>query len=389
MSILKRKQPLILVVEDNPDVKLAICDILEAYGYQVRSATNGIEALEILRQIRPDVILCDIMMPGMDGYSLLQHTRSDTELRTLPFIFLTGLTSTVDQRRAKDIGVEDYLTKPFNNNDLILAIRNALRRHQIMEEEMQRQMDLLRNQIVGILQHEFRTPLTFVMGWAEYLQDTLAEEPELDLENVRTSAAAILEGGRRLQRLIESFLLLSDLQNRRLQPEEVEVVNALDLWREAQVNLQEKIQETGMEVQILPENADAQVSVDPHLLINALTRLLDNALAYGREDSRHVWLSVVTMPRYIGLRIQDEGWGIPEARIPHLLHPFSRNQQEEWQVSSTGVGLSLALVHHIALSHGGSLEIESTVGEGSTFTLWLPDVISPPADDTEDTDGQA
>lgn len=165
------------------------------------------------------MILCDIMMPGMDGYTLLKHTRADTELRTLPFIFLTARTSVADQRLAKEIGIEDYLTKPVDSNDLIAAINNALRRRQIMQDEMQKQMDLLRDRIVAILQHEFRTPLTFVLGYSEYLLDVT--KGQFNIDELRTSAAAILDGGRRLQQLIETFLLLAELQNRTLKPEDV------------------------------------------------------------------------------------------------------------------------------------------------------------------------
>ena len=119
---------LILVVEDSADLNLALCEILASYGYRVLSAHDGYEALDVLRSERPDVILCDIMMPGMDGYTLLQHTRADVDLRTLPFIFLTALSSTADQRRAKEIGIEDYLTKPIDSGDLVVAIENVLQR---------------------------------------------------------------------------------------------------------------------------------------------------------------------------------------------------------------------------------------------------------------------
>src|SRR4051812_19407540 len=94
----------ILVIEDNPDLNRAICEILESYGFKVNSATNGSEGLDRLKWQIPDVILCDIMMPGMDGYTLLKHARADPQLRMLPFIFLTARTSMADQRLAREIG---------------------------------------------------------------------------------------------------------------------------------------------------------------------------------------------------------------------------------------------------------------------------------------------
>ena len=208
-----------------------MCEILRSYGYQVSAAYNGFDALDMLRtQPKPAVILCDIMMPGMDGYTLLQHARADVNLRTLPFIFLTARSSTADQRRAKEIGVEDYLTKPIDSRDLVLAIENALLRSRHMAEESRQKMDDLRNRIVGILQHEFRTPLTFVLGYAELLANT--DMATVRLEELRQWSAAILDGGRRLQRLIEGFLLLAELQNQTLAPTDLETLDAGSLWNE-------------------------------------------------------------------------------------------------------------------------------------------------------------
>ncbi|HMN30418.1 MAG TPA: response regulator, partial [Caldilineaceae bacterium] len=198
---------LIQVVEDDPNLNIAISETLRSFDFEVESFANGALALAWLEKHRPDVILCDIMMPEMDGYTLLRHTRADPQLRTLPFIFLTARASPADQRMAREIGVEDYLTKPIDSESLVAAIRNALRRQQLVREEMQLQMDELRNRIVAVLQHEFRTPLTFVLGYAEYLLEAI--ETGFDREELQTSVAAILDGGRRLQRLIESFLLLA------------------------------------------------------------------------------------------------------------------------------------------------------------------------------------
>ena len=145
----------VLVVEDDEHLNLALVETLQAYGYSTLSAYNGREALELLRGNRPDVIVCDIAMPVMDGYTFLQHTRTEPEWRLLPFIFLTARMTVEDQRRAKAIGVEDYLSKPIDARDMVAAIENALNRQRLMTAEIERNMDNLRNRIVGLLQHEF------------------------------------------------------------------------------------------------------------------------------------------------------------------------------------------------------------------------------------------
>jgi signal transduction histidine kinase len=358
----------ILVIEDNADLNLALCEILGSYGYRIRSAANGFEALDSIRAEKPDVILCDIMMPGMDGYTLLRHTRSDLALRTLPFIFLTARTSTADQRRAKEIGVEDYLTKPVDSNDLVAAIENALRRRKIMKEETQQRMDELRARIVGILQHEFRTPLTFVLGYAELLQSATSGLPEND--ELQMSAAAILDGGRRLERLIENFLLLAEVQDRILMPQDMTRINALDLWIEIAEAMHMQARDAGLDIQLSNDNADLCVSGDLDLLREALRRLMDNAIRYRRPASKHIWISVDTATTYVGFRIVDEGLGMDSARLQEFAVPFE--QPERDKRTSTGAGLGLALVTHVARLHGGSLQIDSEAGKSSTFTLWVP-----------------
>jgi two-component system, sensor histidine kinase and response regulator len=370
-----RNDASILVVEDNPDLNTAICEILESYGFRVSSAANGVEALDRLKRVVPDAILCDIMMPGMDGYTLLKHARADAQLRTLPFIFLTARTSLDDQRRAREIGIEDYLTKPVDSRNLVVAINNALRRRQIMQEEMRQQMDALRNRIVGLLQHEFRTPLTFVLGYAEFLMDTTATD--FNIDELRASTAAILDGGRRLQRLIESFLMLAELQNRTLESENVENLNALNLMRDIANASRQQLEEAQNTVVIFEQNNTAMVFGDEELLREAIKRLLDNAIRYRRPTSTHIWLSVEVISTYVGFRVRDEGVGMTPEVVQQFARPFEQFDRDNR--TQPGAGLSLALIYHIARLHGGNLEVKSEVGVGSTFTLWLPATPEAPA----------
>lgn len=358
----------ILVVEDNIDLNAAICEILESYSFQALSAKDGFEALTNLKERRPDLILCDIMMPGMDGYTLLKQTRTDTALRTVPFIFLTARTSIADQRLAKEIGIEDYLTKPVDSGDLITAINNALRRSQMMQDEMQQQINALRDRIVGILQHEFRTPLTFVLGYAEYLLDVT--KGEFNIDELKSSANAILDGGRRLQQLIETFLLLAELQNRQLKPEDLSRVNGLQLCRDLAQEFTQRLHENELQIIVEEQNKSAAAYADAEMIREAIRRLIDNSIRYRRPESKRIWLSVEQLPTYIGIRVRDEGRGMPSQMLEHFATPFEQVDRDNR--TQPGAGLSLALIRHIARLHGGKLEVTSEWGEGSTFTLWAP-----------------
>jgi len=358
----------ILVVEDNQPMNEAICDILEINGYIALSAGDGVEGLALMQKQRPDVVLCDIMMPRMDGYSLLQHARSDEQLRTVPFIFLTARSSVQDRRQAKSIGIEDYLIKPVDTQDLLLALANVLRREASTQLQTERQVDLLRTQIVSALQHEFRTPLTFILGYAELLADGPPES--MDVETLRAATSAILEGGHRLQNLIEKFLLLADMQHRRELPDSVSSMNAIELMA-AQAQAHSKAAtEAGLAFSLDCDVDDPTIFVEPNYLREAIGRLIENAIQYRRARSTRIRLSICAIDGYLGLRVIDDGRGIPVDQLAILSNPFVQIDRENRIVP--GMGLGLALVNHIARLHGGRLQIESTAGQGSTFTLWLP-----------------
>lgn len=358
----------ILIVEDNLAMNEAIADILDMNGYRVLSAGDGVDGLTLMQEDRPDLVLCDIMMPRMDGHALLQHARSDETLRTVPFVFLTARSSSQDKRLAKSIGIDDYLVKPVDTQDLLLAVSNVLRREENMRIQTDRQIDRLRGQIISALQHEFRTPLTFILGYAELLAEGSSET--LDVETLRTSTAAIMEGAHRLQSMIEKFLFLADMQYRRELPNPTGFVNCLDLVSTAAQAHAQSIEDAGMNLSLDCDLDEPIVLADPVYIRSALDQLIENAIKYRRPDSTHIQLSISTTEGYLGLHVRDDGRGMAAENLLRLRNPFVQIDRDNRIVP--GMGLGLALVNHIARLHGGSIQIESEEGRGSTFTLWLP-----------------
>lgn len=360
--------PTVLVVEDNFAMNTAICDILELNAYRVISAQNGEDALRLLAERKPDVILSDIMMPRMTGYDLLRHTRTEEDLRTIPFIFLTARSASDDQRLAKQIGIEDYLVKPVEPEDLLLAVENALRRASAISAETRRQMDNLRNEIVSTLQHEFRTPLTFILGYAEYLSEI--SKTDVDIISLQEAVGAILEGGGRLQDLIEKFLTLADLQSRH-KLDGFTGLNPYALLSEVAFSHSLLAQKAELKIVLSAQNQQRQILGSHRYLSDAIHLLLENAILYRRPDSCRIQLSVESADGFIGLRIADEGQGIPAPLLDGLRVAFAQVDRDNRTVP--GAGLSLALVQQIVRLHGGQLQMESEEGVGSTVVIWLPE----------------
>ena len=211
-----------------------------------------------------------------------------------------------------------------------------------------------------------------MLGYAELLANT--NPTNLNWDELRMAAAAILDGGHRLQALIEGFLLLAELQNRTLNTGELDRLDAAQLWRDVANEMEQPAAAANLKLEVVATKRPLYVTGDAHLIEESLRRLLDNAIRYRRRDSRVVRMSVVSVAPYVGLSIQDEGAGIAESAVAELMQPFEQPGRE--QRTGVGAGLSLALVKHIMRMHGGRLEVESTYGQGSTFTLWLPAAVS-------------
>ena len=248
-------------------------------------------------------------------------------------------------------------------------MRAALTHQSEMEAAIQRRVEVVRNEILGLIQHEFRTPLTFIMGYAEFLHSTLHEEIRRD--EIAHSVEAILEGSRRLHHLVESFLMLATLSREALPDDEFYPLDPMVMWRETVAPQREELNAAKLRVLLLepPDPIIAFGMMD--LLREALSRLLDNAIRYRKPESTTIMLATVAKPGYVGWSIRDDGIGIaPEMQL-RLAEPFQRGHHA--LTGEHGAGLGLSLARRVAELHGGYLEIESAEGVGSTFTLWVAD----------------
>jgi two-component system, sensor histidine kinase and response regulator len=198
----------ILVIDDEKDLLEEIVDILTFEGYDVVAASDGREGVQMAVQHLPDLVICDIMMPKMDGYSVLQELRNYQDTSMTPFIFLTAKVGTEDLRRGMNLGADDYLTKPFDSSELMRVVNTRIEKHERVAENYQEQMDVLRHSLVTTLPHELRTPLTGILGAAQVLTfepETLKPDEILDIANI------VIHSGQRLYRLIENYILYSHL----------------------------------------------------------------------------------------------------------------------------------------------------------------------------------
>ena len=366
----------ILVVEDDIALLEGVRDILELAGYEVFTATNGLEGLEILRNVVPDLILSDIMMPRMNGHEFYEAIRAHSEWLAVPFIYLTAKGEKVDVRLGKRLGVDDYITKPFEEEDLLIAVGSKLKRRAELRSAQEHEISQLKRSILTTLNHEFRTPLTYVTAYADMLQDSGGEMSETQF---RDFLRGIQAGSERLRRLVEDFIFLVELEAgeaTRVFERRRARLELSDVLREAVDGCMPEADACQVALRLeIPEPLPA-VFGDAEFLRDAVGRLIDNACKFRKPGVPGMVNVCATADRpgraerQVRIAVADQGIGMPPEELAHIFDTFY--QIDRAKMEQQGAGSGLAIARGIARLHGGSIQVQSQPGVGSTFTLSLP-----------------
>jgi len=349
----------------------AIRDILEGEGFEVLTVSDGEEALRAMETFRPDLILADIMMPRMDGYALYEAVRARREWVTIPFIFLTAKAEREDILKGKALGAEDYITKPFDPQELVVAIRSRLARTEAIRRVTETEFDELKQQITTVLGHELRTPLTYVTGYTELALDDLED---LSADELQEFLVGIKRGADRLTRLVNDLLLLIRLDTGRTAREFRDLATVHDdlgaVVERTVRQFESQAAEQGVVLDVQIEPDLPPVLICETLFVDALGRLIDNGIKFSLRDEKRVVVRARAKDGRVEISVSDRGIGIPPEEIPHLFERFRQIRRD--RLEQQGVGIGLTIAREMIRLHGGDIEVESTLGEGSTFTIWLP-----------------
>jgi signal transduction histidine kinase len=361
----------ILVVEDHKSMSRAIQGILESEGYAVFTATDGIEALEMMEDVRPDLILADIMMPRMDGYTLYEEIRACPEWIPIPFIFLTAKSEREDRLRGKKMGAEDYITKPFDAEELIVIVRSRLGRAQAIQEATEASFEQLKQQIVTVLGHELRTPLTYVTGYTDL---ALEDVSSLSPQEVEEFLHGIKAGADRLNRLVQDLLLLVQIDSGRAGQEFKALAsqrrNLVEIVKHTAKQFTRQAKRHNVSLEIKAGSDLPPVELCEPYFVDALGRLIENGIKFSQDEGKEVAISTEAGDEWVKIAVSDEGVGIPPEQQDHLFDRFRQLNRD--QLEQQGAGLGLAIADELIRLHGGKITVESTPRKGSTFTILLP-----------------
>lgn len=359
----------ILVIEDEPDVRENIQEILELDNFATITAENGLLGVQLAKEYHPDLIVCDVMMPELDGYQVLEALRQNTITATIPLIFLTAKVERSDFRLGMELGADDYLTKPFTRIELIKAITTRFEKQASAEQKTQNQLNQLRHNITSSLPHELLTPLNGIIGLSEILIDDYLSMPETE---VKEYLHDIHLSGKRLYRLIQNFLLFANLELIVTNPERLQV------WRNKAEGTSAKkviasvaydiVKKANRENDLQLELQDATIKVAEEDLKKVVQEIVDNACKFS-QIGHPIEITSNTDGNFLTLCIINQGRGMTAAQISQIgaYMQFERKLYEQ-----QGSGLGLIIAKRITELYGGEFSINSIPNQHTIVRMTFP-----------------
>ncbi|XZN92745.1 MAG: response regulator [Microcoleus sp.] len=365
----------ILVVDDAPDNVLLVETILEEEGYEISSADNGFSALLQIEKSPPDLLLLDVMMPGMDGYEVTKRIRQKTELPFIPILLITAHDS-ASVVQGLDMGADDFIRKPVEMDELLARVRSLLRlKHSVDERNS---IALQREDFVSRLAHDLRTPLVAADRMLTLMQQGALGEISLPMHEafgtmVRSNKNLI----NMVNMLLEVYRYEAGGKSLSFAP-----VDLRQLIAEVAQELAPLADAKGLSVNLdLTESAEsapiAKYPGDRLELYRLLTNLIGNAIKFTDTGSIDIRLKAANSPDFtsfknqplawVVIEIQDTGAGISPAEQAKLFQRFGPGTHKR-----SGTGLGLHLCRQIVEAHRGTIEAKSELGNGSLFTIRLP-----------------
>lgn len=358
-------QKKILVIEDEFEIRKDILKTLSLSDYQTYSAGDGASGLELAKKFKPDLIISDIMMPKLDGFSVLRELQKLPETSTIPFLFLSAKSERSIIREGMNLGADDFITKPYDINDLLEAIQLRLKKHEELDEIHTKKLELLSDSIHRSIPHEVRTPISLILGYSDYL---MKKFDKLCTEETKEMISNIYEAGKRLNKLLDNQLLYIKLLDILSKKEEiVKYRQRKTFFAEYLIkDLIFYLDETNSRMSDFRVSLrDATLKISEEYFIKMIKEVIDNALKFSETGSAIDVKSRISGSNYY-LTFRNTGRGMTEEEIKTIgaYMQFERNVYEQ-----QGSGLGLAIVQKILELHEGSLEIKSIPDEYTEITL--------------------
>jgi two-component system sensor histidine kinase/response regulator len=357
----------ILVVDDTAASLKMLAGLLKDAGYKVRPVPSGILALQAAAAEPPDLILLDITMPEMDGYEVCQRLKENPALKPVPVLFISALTETTDKVKAFQVGGLDFVTKPFQFDEVRARVEThlALRRLQLELERKYdelRKLEQMRDNLTHMIVHDLRTPLTAIAGYLQLMQlkkDPLSEEQRRYVDGARTGTTTLIE-------MISSLLDVNRLESGDM-PLDKEICDLSVVAAQAMKTLEGLT--IGRNVTLEHPEEPVHALCDSAVVLRVIANLVGNALKFTPK-SGSIKVVVLTEGETVRVEVRDTGYGIADEYLDRVFDKFAQvDARGEHKKYSSGLGLTFCKLATEA--HGGRIGVSSEVGKGSTFWFEL------------------
>jgi two-component system, sensor histidine kinase and response regulator len=377
------RAPTILVVDDNLQNREVAEGNLIGAGYAVIQAEGGAEALALIPARRPDLVLLDVLMPGMDGYETCRGIRALPDGGDVPVLFLTALGDLETHKAALESGADDFLTKPLNRTELLIRVRSLLRIKRLSDElrgnvqVIRTQRDALlaaqrqKDELTALIVHDLKNPLSSILSNVQYVQSRAA----LPVDE-RESLDDVLRASQAMVRLVMNLLDVSRSDDGALIPH-VSAFELPELLGEVCSEMGRRIEDKGQRLELALGPGVGAMRGDRDLVRRIIENLIDNAYKYGPKQAT-ISLEVLRATMDAGaepaveIRVRDQGAGIPEAYRQIVFEKYGRAGGSGVREARTSHGLGLVFCRRAATVHGGAIWIDAHATGGSCFCVRLP-----------------
>lgn len=365
------QKPTLLVVDDTPE-NIAILSSLLKDSYRIKVATNGAKALALAQSgDPPDLVLLDIMMPGMDGYEVCRSLKENDTLKDIPVIFLSALNEAMDKVKAFQSGGVDYVTKPFQAEEVRARVETHLKIRRLQLELMKQNRQLVqlnaeKNRFLGMAAHDLRNPIAVIGGFCSlFLGSALGELTDQQREIIER----IKNSSRFMNQLLEDLLDISQIEAGKLELRLAPVDLASLITDNVKLNrmFAEKKQ---IGLTFTAHCVPPPMSLDAPKIEQVLNNLISNAIKFSRPGTE-ITVELAEKDGQILLTVRDQGQGIEPQEIEKVFKPFEKTSTRS-TAGEKSTGLGMAIVKKIVEGHRGKIWLASALGVGTTFYVALP-----------------
>lgn len=345
----------ILIIDDSVDTVELLRKRFRAIGYDTDEALDGLAGLAKMEMFRPDLVILDVMMPRMSGLEVCRELKGKEQTRHIPIIMLTAKSDVNDKVEGLDVGADDYITKPFDFNELAARVRSLFSRKDAYERLAMEEKTGALEHLVNEVAHEIRNPLVAIGGFARRVRDSLPEgSPNKEYLTI------ILQNVLVLEKMVEHLVEFKNATLSYIEPSNVNEILLATL-----TDFTQQFAKHGITVKTDLMADPPFIPADRQNLQRVLFHIVENAVEAMTRETRLLTVGTRLREGYFEVRITDTGKGISRDKLKNIFDPF-------YSSKIYGPGLGLTFVRKAIESHKGMIQVESEEGVGATFTIRLP-----------------